>query len=295
MAPLPGEQKLSDPQGVGSPLATGRGGLPFRPPTYWSRSWPDSSRSCVTKKPTSGVACAVWRQREAGRVELVQDRVQLALALDQAEAGAAGHRHEERAALALLLGFFAAGLLARRGRAPDLGRSVVVAAVVGDRAAAASLRRRLHRHLRRRPPAAAAASAALIIRGEHGLFERVLQLGRRELLRQLDVRLHFQRLAELLEPDLTLLEPDDRDDAEVDVRARADRVLVEPRARAQLQRFLQQRARRLVVLLVVGVERPLVQVRDLVDRGLVVARRLCRGPRPSSARKREQREKRRGS
>ena len=83
------------------------------------------------------------------------------------------------------------------------------------------------------------------------------------------VRLHLQRLAELLQAHLALLEADDGDDAEVDVRAGADRVPVEAGARAQLERFLQHGARRLVVLFVVGVDRLLVQVRDLVDRGLV--------------------------
>src|SRR5262249_39830151 len=96
------------------------------------------------------------------------------------------------------------------------------------------------------------------------------QFRRRQRLRQLDVGLHLQRLLELLEADLALLEADDGDDAEMDVRARADRVLVEARAGAQLQRLLQQGTRGLVVLLVVGVDRFLVQVRDLVDRGLIL-------------------------
>src|SRR5438045_2369305 len=128
-----------------------------------------------------------------------------------------------------------------------------------------------------RPPVVVAAPAAAVaaarrgaaapaapFTGQHRLFEGVLQLLRRERLRQLDVGLDLQRLAELLEAHLALLEADDGDDAEMDMRARADRVLVQPRARAQLQRLLEQSARRLVILLVVGVDRSLVQARDLV-------------------------------
>ena len=79
-------------------------------------------------------------------------------------------------------------------------------------------------------------------------------------------------LRNCLMPTSRCLKPDDRDDAEVDVRARGDRVLVETGARADLERLLQQRARRVVVLLAVGVERLLVQVRDLVDRRRVARR-----------------------
>src|SRR6185369_8045548 len=94
-------------------------------------------------------------------------------------------------------------------------------------------------------------SAALGVGGEHSLFERILQLRRHQRLGQLDVRLDLQRLAELLEADLALLEAHDGDHAEVDVRARRDRVLIETGAAANLQRLLQQVARGVVVLLVV--------------------------------------------
>jgi hypothetical protein len=186
-----------------------------------------------------------------------------------AEADAARHRDEEGTALALLL-FLVFVLLGPGRRTADRRLAAAFVAVVAGLTAAAfaaTFTAALARG-RRAPTAAAALSTGR----EHRLLERVLQLRIRQLLRQLDVRLHFQRLAELLQSDLALLEADDRDDAEVDVRARADRVLVQPRARAQLQRFLQQRARRFVVLVVVGVDRLLVQVRDLVHRGLVLGR-----------------------
>ena len=60
------------------------------------------------------------------------------------------------------------------------------------------------------------------------LVERLLDLGVGQALRELDVRLDLERLAELLDGDLALLEAREDDDAEVDVRARLDRVLVEP-------------------------------------------------------------------
>ena len=68
-------------------------------------------------------------------------------------------------------------------------------------------------------------------RGPLRLVEGIGQLGRHQRLGETDVGLDLDRLLELLDAEIALLEADDDDDADVDVRARLDGVLVQPRRR----------------------------------------------------------------
>ena len=82
------------------------------------------------------------------------------------------------------------------------------------------------------------------------LVERLADLGRDQRRGHGDCRLDGQRLGKLLLAELAVLEPFDDHHAHVNVGARRDRVSVEPRAAAELERLLQDLARLLELALV---------------------------------------------
>ena len=123
-----------------------------------------------------------------------------------------------------------------RGRGlPRRGLVAVLTALgVGRRLRSVGFARRLaagRRARRRRPPSPASTASS----------NASCSSGVTSCLVSLMSGCTSSALRNCFSPDLALLEADDGDDAEVDVRARADRVLVQARARAHLQRFLQQR------------------------------------------------------
>src|SRR5581483_11708689 len=121
----------------------------------------------------------------------------------------------------------------------------------------------------RRPRAPLVRAAALVAAArlgpQHRLLEGVLKLGRDQRLGDLDVGLDLQRLLEVLDPGGALLEPADQQDADVDLGARRDGVLLQPGRVARVQRLLQEIARAVIVLFLVGRDRLLVEVGDLVQ------------------------------
>ena len=103
------------------------------------------------------------------------------------------------------------------------------------------------------------------------LVERRLHLRRRHRLRQPDVRLDRQRLLELLDRQVALLRAADQHHPEVHQCARFDRVLVQPRRVAQIQRLLQQALGLVGLVRLEGGERVFVQLGRLGDGVAVVA------------------------
>ena len=107
---------------------------------------------------------------------------------------------------------------------------------------------------------------------EHHLVEHIGHDRRLEAGRERDVRIDLQRLVELPAADLALAEAGDDDDAEMNVRARRDRVVVEARALAQLERLLERLARAVEVLLLIQRHALAVELDHLRDRLLLVRR-----------------------
>ena len=86
---------------------------------------------------------------------------------------------------------------------------------------------------------------------------------------QLDVALDLQRLAELVDRLLALLEASEGDDAEVDVGARRDRMILQPRLGADFERPAQGLAGFLEIQVLVLVDRLLVELGHLLEGGRV--------------------------
>ena len=97
----------------------------------------------------------------------------------------------------------------------------------------------------------------------NGGVERRLDLGVGQPLGDLDGGVDLQRALELLDRRIPLFQPADQHDGQVDVGLRLERVAVEPLGRAQLQRLHQRLARFLKIQVLVGVDRPLVEVPNL--------------------------------
>src|SRR5204862_6150442 len=102
------------------------------------------------------------------------------------------------------------------------------------------------------------------------LVVNLLHLRRREDLVELDVGLDLQRLAELLDRLVPLLEAEERDDAEVDVSARGDRMLLEAGLHALVERGPEQLSRPLEVQVLVLVDPLLVELGDLLYSGRIL-------------------------
>jgi hypothetical protein len=101
------------------------------------------------------------------------------------------------------------------------------------------------------------------------LVENFLDLRGGEQLVELDLRRDLQRLLELRQRLILLLETGKQDDAHVDVRARRDLAPLEPAAGAGVQRVLQDLTRRVEVQVLELVDCLLVELGDPVDRGRV--------------------------
>ncbi len=148
----------------------------------------------------------------------------------------------------------------------DPGRLFVLRRAEGSRPAASSARAIPRAARARRWGSGGRGGGRRGGRRAFGLVEGVGQLGGDQRLGEVDRRLDLQRLLELLDAEIALLEPGDDHDPHVNVGARRDGVLLQPRRVREVERLLEDLAGIVELLSLERRHGVLVHLGDLRDR-----------------------------